>query len=128
MDQFAKFKHANISNFTVYTYIRTYIEIYIPIYIHTYIRTYIHTYIQKYHTIPYHTYIWVFLKIPNDLVFRFDHADSFGLEQFDQYVPLISWLKVNNDTVFKASVLAFDRYLPSLGHRYVESGKSAFAM
>ena len=37
-------------------------------------------------------------------------ADSFELDYFDQYFHLILWLKVNNDTVFEASVLEYDRY------------------
>ena len=34
-----------------------------------------------------------------------DHADSFELDHFDQYFHLILWLKVNNNTVFEASIL-----------------------
>ena len=45
--------------------------------------------------------------VPNNMSFCFDHADSF----------LIFWLKVNNDTVFKAIILEYDRYEPHLGTR-----------
>ena len=44
----------------------------------------------------------------------FDHADSFELDHFDQYFHLIFWLKVNNDTVFEAIVLVYNRYEPPL--------------
>ena len=47
----------------------------------------------------------------------FDHADSFELDRFDQKFHLIFWLKVNNDTVFEASILEYDRYEPPLGAR-----------
>ena len=48
----------------------------------------------------------------------FDHADSFEIDHFDQYFHLIFWLKVvNNDTVFEAIVLAYDRYESPLGGR-----------
>ena len=46
-----------------------------------------------------------------------DHADSFELDHFDRYFHLIFWLKVNNDTVFKASILEHDRYEPPIGTR-----------
>ena len=36
---------------------------------------------------------------------------------FDQYFHLIFWLTVNNDTVFEAIVLEYDRYEPPLGAR-----------
>ena len=45
----------------------------------------------------------------------FDHADSFEIDHFDQYFHLVFWLKVNNDTVFEAIVLEYDRYEPPLG-------------
>ena len=35
----------------------------------------------------------------------FDHADSFELDHFDPNFNLIFWLKVNNDTIFEASIL-----------------------
>ena len=57
MDQFAKFKHANISNFTVYIYI--YINIYI--YIHTYINTHINTHTHIY-------YLFFQVQTCNDVV------------------------------------------------------------
>ena len=47
----------------------------------------------------------------------FDHADSFEIDHFDQYVHLIFWLKVNNDKVFEAIVLEYDRYESPLGAR-----------
>ena len=47
-------------------------------------------------------------------VSAFDHADSFEIDHFDQYFHLIFWLKVNNDTVFEAIVLEYDRYEPPL--------------
>ena len=48
----------------------------------------------------------------------FDHADSFEIfDHFDQYFHLIFWLKVNNDTVFEAIVLEYDRYESPLGAR-----------
>ena len=54
----------------------------------------------------------------------FNHADSIGLDHFDQDFHLIFWLKVNNDTVSEASILEYDRYEPLLGarscHRYLE--------
>ena len=43
-----------------------------------------------------------------------DHADSFELDHFDQNFHLIFWLKVNNDTVFDASIVEYDRYEPSI--------------
>ena len=46
-----------------------------------------------------------------------DHADSFELDHFDQNVHLIFWLKVNNDTVFEASILEYDVYEPPPGAR-----------
>ena len=39
------------------------------------------------------------------------------LLHFDQYFHLIFWLKVNNDTVFEAIVLEYDRYESPLGAR-----------
>ena len=47
----------------------------------------------------------------------FDHADSFEIDHFDQYFHLIFWLKVNNDKVFEAIGLEYDRYEPPLGAR-----------
>ena len=62
--------------------------------------------------------------VSNDMAVDFDYADSFELDHFDQYIHLIFWLKVNKDTVFKASVLEYDRYEPPEGprlcHRYLE--------
>ena len=62
--------------------------------------------------------------VPNDMAVCFNHADSFSLDHFDQNFHLIFWLKVNNDTVFEASILEYDRYEPPLGarscHRYLE--------
>ena len=57
---------------------------------------------------------WVFLVklVPNDMAVWFDHADSFELDHFDQYFHLNFWLKVNNDTVFAATVLEYARYEP----------------
>ena len=57
--------------------------------------------------------LWAFRVklVPND------HRDSFGLDHFDQNFHLIFWLKVNNDTVFEASILEYDRYEPALGAR-----------
>ena len=53
-----------------------------------------------------------------------DHADSFVLDNCDQTFHLIFWLKVNNGTVFEASILEYGRYEPRLGarscHRYLE--------
>ena len=47
----------------------------------------------------------------------FDHEDSFEIVHFDQDFHLIFWLKVNNDTVFEAIVLEYDRYESTLGAR-----------
>ena len=69
---------------------------------------------------------WAFCAklVPDDMAVCFYHADSSGLDHFDQNVHLIFWLKVNNDTVFEASILEYDRYEPRLGarscHRYLE--------
>ena len=69
--------------------------------------------------------LWVFLVnlVPNDKAVCFDHADSLELDHFDQYFYLIFWLKVNNNTYFKAIVLEYDWYEPPLGarscHRYL---------
>ena len=70
--------------------------------------------------------LWVFLVklVPNDMTVCIDHADTFELDHFDQNFHLILWLKVNNDTVFEASILEYDRYEPRIGarscHRYLE--------
>ena len=70
--------------------------------------------------------LWVFLVklLPNDMTVCFNHADSFELNHFHQHFRLIFWLKVNNDTVFEAGILEYDRYEPRLGarscHRYLE--------
>ena len=52
------------------------------------------------------------------------NADSFSLDHFDQSFHLVFWLKVNNNTVFEASILEYDRYEPPIGarscHRYLE--------
>ena len=62
--------------------------------------------------------------IRNDMAVCFNHADSFSLDHFDQNFHVIFWLKLNNDTVFEASILEYDRYEPPLGarscHRYLE--------
>ena len=65
--------------------------------------------------------LWVFLVkwVPNDMAVCFDHADSFELDHFDQNLHLIFWQKVNNDTVFKASILEYDIYEPHLGASHV---------
>ena len=47
----------------------------------------------------------------------FRHADSFEIDHFDQSFHIIFWLKVNNDVVFEAIFLEYDRYEPSLGAR-----------
>ena len=47
----------------------------------------------------------------------FDHADSFEIDHFDQYFHLVFWLKANNDTVFEAIALEYDRYEPPVGAR-----------
>ena len=61
--------------------------------------------------------------VPNDMAVCFDHTDSFEIDHFDQYFHLIFWLKVNNDAVFEAIVLEYDRYEPPLGakscHKYL---------
>ena len=68
---------------------------------------------------------WAFRAklVPNNMGVCFDHADSFEIDHFDQYFHLIFWLKVNNDTVFEAIVLEYDRYESPLGarscHRYL---------
>ena len=62
--------------------------------------------------------------VPKDVAACSNHADSFALDHFDQDFHLHFWLKVNNDTVFEASILEYDRYEPPLGtrscHRYLE--------
>ena len=62
--------------------------------------------------------------VPNDMAVCFNHAVLFSLDHFDQNFHPIFWLKVNNDTVFEASILEYDRYEPPLGarscHRYLE--------
>ena len=62
--------------------------------------------------------------VPNGMAVCFNHADSFSLDHFDQNLHLIFWLKLNNDTVFEASILEYDRREPPLGarscHRYLE--------
>ena len=70
--------------------------------------------------------LWAFRVklVSDDMAVCFSHADSFGLDHFDQNFHLIIWLKVNNDTVFEASILEYDRYESPLGawscHRYLE--------
>ena len=70
--------------------------------------------------------LWAFRVklIPIDMAVYFNHADSFSLDDSDQNFHLIFWLKVNNNTVFEASILEYDRYEPRLGarvcHRYLE--------
>ena len=63
--------------------------------------------------------LWVFrvTLLPNDMAVCFNHADSFEIDHFDQNFHLIFWLKVNDDTVFEASILEYDRYEPRLGAR-----------
>ena len=75
---------------------------------------------------------WVFPSkmVPNHMSVCIDHTDSFELDLFDEYFNFIFWLKLNNenlpdnDTVFEASVLEYDRYRPPRGprscHRYLE--------
>ena len=62
--------------------------------------------------------------VPNDMAICFDIAGFFELDHFDQYFHLILWLKVNNDTVFEASILEYDRCESPLGprscHRHLE--------
>ena len=55
--------------------------------------------------------------VPNDMAISFDHADSFEIDHFDKNFHLIFWMKVNNDVVFEAIVLEYDRYEPPLGAR-----------
>ena len=55
--------------------------------------------------------------VPNKMGVCLDHTDSFEIDHFDQSFHLIFWLKVNNDTVFEAIVLEYDRYEPPLGAR-----------
>ena len=55
--------------------------------------------------------------VPKNMGVCFDHADSFETVHFDQDFHLISWLKVNNDTVFEAIVLEYGRYESTLGAR-----------
>ena len=70
--------------------------------------------------------LWAFRVklVPNDMTVCFNHADSFGLDHFDQNFHLIILLKVNNYTVIEATILEYDRYGPPLGaspcHRYLE--------
>ena len=65
--------------------------------------------------------------LPNDMAVCLNHADSFEIDHFDQNFHLIFWLKVNNDTVFEACILEYDRYEPRLGarscQRYLEFGQ-----
>ena len=62
--------------------------------------------------------------VPNDMAVYFNYTDSFSLNHFDHNFHLIFWLKRNNDTVFEASILEYDRYEPRLGarscHSYLE--------
>ena len=62
--------------------------------------------------------------VPNDMAVCLNHADSFGQDHFDQNFQLIFWLEIDNDTVFKASILEYDRCEPPLGarscHRYLK--------
>ena len=70
--------------------------------------------------------LWVFVVtlLPSDMAVCFSHADSFEIGHFDQNFHLIFGLKVNKDTVSKASILEYDRYEPRLGarscHSYLE--------
>ena len=63
--------------------------------------------------------LWAFRVklVTNDMAVCFYHADPFGLDHFGQNFHLIFWLKVNNGTVFEASILEDDRYEPPLGAR-----------
>ena len=64
--------------------------------------------------------LWALLVklVPHDMGVCFDYADSFKIfGPFDQYFHLIFWLEVNNDRVFEAIVLEYDRYEPALGAR-----------
>ena len=74
------------------------------------------------HSDPRSTWVFHGKMVSNDLTVCFDHAYSF--EHFDHYFHLIFCLKLNKDTAFEASVLAYDRYKPPLGlwscHRYLE--------
>ena len=54
--------------------------------------------------------------VPIDMAVCSDHADSFGLDHFNQNF-ISFWLKVNNDTVFEASIIEYDRYEPPPGAR-----------
>ena len=69
--------------------------------------------------------LWVFLVklVPNDMAVCFDHAGSLELDYFHQYFHLFFWLRVNNDTVFEATVLENTKYEPPVGvrscHRYL---------
>ena len=70
--------------------------------------------------------LWAFRAklVPDDMAVCVNHTDSFSLDHFDQNFHFIFWLKVNNNTVFEASILEYDRYEPPLGarscHRYLE--------
>ena len=57
--------------------------------------------------------LWAFVKlVPIDMAVCSDHEDSFELDHFAQNFHLIFWLKVNNDRVFEASIVEYDRYEP----------------
>ena len=68
--------------------------------------------------------VFLVTLLPNDMAVCFNHADSFEIDHFDKNFHLIFWLKVNNNTVFEACILEYDRYEPRLGarscHRYLE--------
>ena len=53
----------------------------------------------------------------NNMAICSDHADSFKINHFDWNLHLIFYMKVNNDVVFEAIVLEYDRYEPPLGAR-----------
>ena len=58
--------------------------------------------------------VFLVTLLPNDMAVCFNHADYFEIDHFDQNFHLIFWLKVNNDTVFEACILEYDRYEPRL--------------
>ena len=68
--------------------------------------------------------VFLVTLLPNDMAVCFNHANSFEIDYFDQNYHFFFWLKVNNDTVFEACILEYDRYEPCLGarscHRYLE--------
>ena len=61
--------------------------------------------------------LWAFSAkfVPDDMAGYVNHAYSVSLDHNDQNSHLSFWLKVNNDTVFEASILEYDGYEPPLG-------------